>query len=483
MRVHTITTENFQGIPDGTYRLGLVTRVTGKNGAGKSSLGRALVYALTGLRTDCSAAADHYRADKNLPMSVTVDIEGSIVCRKRSKTGSGALTVDSMPQTDAHLEEQWGCSMEAFACLLWPGAFFHLTPAKRRELFLSITPKADLGALLERRLQASGHEGKLPDIDWQAGAKKLHADWSAHRLALEKEGASVGGQIRELQVQLQAQTKAAGDPQATQAELESAQAEWDEISAVIDELVSRTNAWDRYTEEHRRWTREMETASGACRILPSAGKCPTCGQPWEGQTEMKAPALPPEPQKPQVLKPDPNDLPNWRNRKPEAFARLNAARAAHELATRMKDLTDNGQARLESLEATRQKLAEKYRQAKRIEEALHPKTGIWAEALQEQVGRLSLPGYRFVFERDGKELFEVEQESNGTPVDLCSSGERIKFCMGLSGLIADLCDTPVRLLFLEQYDLVDRAPRIPGFQLVAERVGRDVGLTVEVVQP
>lgn len=478
MRITSIAIENFKGIENGTWPIGTVTRITGRNGAGKTSLGRALLYAATGLRPDGSAAAAHYVDDPSKPMIVSLIGDEGTITRKRTKT-SGSCTIDNLPQTDAQLEQTWRMPMLALALMIWPGAWFSLDEKKQREVLSAITPRPDMDKLFAEKT------GLSVPIDWSQSASKLFSDWSAKRLTLEKEGTTIAGQVKELDKNLEENFEGARDPSETAEALKIAQQDWDDIQEKISQLDEADRQWTRYREAMRQYKIEYGNAiASAGRVVPSNGICPTCKQPWEGAPPAKPPQLPKEPEKPSVPEPDRDLILDTRNRKPALWSELQNVTADHAFAKRAAEIVKGGRERREQLEGIRKALMADWRQAQAVEKALHPKNGIWSDALQTQLGRVSLPGYTFEFtDANGKDCLRVLQASNGNPVSMCSSGERIKFCLALSALIADLCSPPFRVQFLEHTDLVDRVPRSPGFQLIAEKVGKVEDLAVEVVAP
>jgi hypothetical protein len=64
-----------------------------------------------------------------------------------------------------------------------------------------------------------------------------------------------------------------------------------------------------------------------------------------------------------------------------------------------------------------------------------------------------------------------------------SSGQKIKFGLALSRLIADLSQTKWRTVFIEGADVVDSIQMIPNFQISVERVDKTkTGLVVEIMK-
>jgi hypothetical protein len=441
VKIQAIEIENFVGIADGRYPIGTLTRVAGRNGAGKTSLGRALAYALTGLRPDGSAAADDYRADPAKPMQVTIEADGTVLRRKRTKS-AGSIFVDGLPQTNEQLASAWHMTPLAMLIQTWPGAWFSLSEAKQREMILSVLPAPDMRAVYEKTTGASAD-----GIDFSQSAAALHAAWTQKRLALEKEAA----------------TAAAKALEASEERLRIA--------------TESRRAWDRYANDRADWTRRCETLQCTGRVLNKT--CPTCKQPWPQSEPPPPPTMPPEPAAPSVPEVALADLLDAQ-REANALARARReAEAAHRVALESQSSIEINE-RKERLETLLVDLRSQYADAKATEVALHPKTGIWAEALRAQLSLVTLDGYEFDTADDG---FRVRIARTGVPVAAASSGERIKFCLALSAFIADLCQPPLRVVFVEHADLLDAVPRLAGFQLVGERVAKTGDFAVEVVVP
>lgn len=471
MKIQAIEIENFVGIADGRYPIGTLTRVSGRNGAGKTSLGRALAYALTGLRPDGSAAADDYRADPAKPMQVTIEADGTILRRKRTKS-AGSISVDGLPQTNEQLASAWHMTPLAMLIQTWPGAWFSLSEAKQREMILSVLPAPDMRAVYEKTTGASAD-----GIDFSQSAAALHAAWTQKRLALEKEGAKVAGQLEEIKKQLATASETLGDPDELE---ETATAAAKALEAAEERLRIATEsrrAWDRYANDRAEWTRRCETLQCTGRVLNKT--CPTCGQPWPQSEPPPPPTMPPEPAAPTVPEVALADLLDAQ-REANALARARReAEAAHRVALESQSSIEINE-RKERLETLLVDLRSQYAVAKAAEVAIHPKTGIWAEALRAQLSLVTLDGYEFDTADDG---FRVRIARTGVPVAAASSGERIKFCLALSAFIADLCQPPLRVVFVEHADLLDAVPRLGGFQLVGERVAKTGDFAVEVVVP
>jgi len=86
---------------------------------------------------------------------------------------------------------------------------------------------------------------------------------------------------------------------------------------------------------------------------------------------------------------------------------------------------------------------------------------------------------------NGEEIdtFKVVRESDNCAIEDLSSGQKIKFCLALSNLVANLTETKFKSCFLEHTDLLDAVAAPRGFQVFAERVSKDgLGPKVEMIK-
>ena len=200
---------------------------------------------------------------------------------------------------------------------------------------------------------------------------------------------------------------------------------------------------------------------------------------------LACPEIGPKPA--EVARPAPAEVERIRSLSAALAQELGEVNGKLDAARRIESVLAARASEAEKLKGSIEQMKGNYEQAKRIESALHLKNGIWAVALQRKLGKVSLSGYQFKFTEtqangEEKECFKVVRESDGLDVEEMSSGERIKFCMALSCLLADLSGTPFRVCFLEHTDLLDGVPAMPGFQVFAERVLKGTALAVEVVK-
>lgn len=566
MKIVKLTTTNFLGVNDGAYPVGEVNRLTGRNGTGKTAVGRALLFALTGMTPALAPAAGAYSANSDATMTVELEFDdGRTLLRKRTKTAT-PCAYDRAPATEANLETQFGIGLMPLAVALWPETFFLLSQQKRRELFLAITPPVNTETVF-----ASLTGGlTLPATDWAQSPRKLHETYAQRRLSLERDVAKLEGQI------VEASTKTVDpgnqepiDEQAAAAALYEASEEEAKLQAAKDQAGAATKAISEWevresgiafakAENARRAkikTLDLEPLRDAERKLGKAltevlaaidsesnqakriseriaasakipETCPTCGQKWPHERpattqdqanfdELKSrladlearqlsirgeytaaqraladaerannalgkseplPVPPPLPKPPEFgTAPLPEELTAARAKTMACARQLTRVQELASGLARLKAEQEAAQRRVETLRAAQIQLKQQLADARVIESALHPKTGVWAVALKQQVSNISLPGFRFEFSEqlangEERDTFRCVRDSDANDVETLSSGERIKFCMALSALICDLTGSKIRTVFLERADLLDSVPALKGFQVFAERV-------------
>lgn len=244
--ISDINAQNFIALADGITPCGAVNRVSGRNGTGKTSVGRAILYAITGLGTDLKPAAASFIREQGKPMTVTLSFGDRYLMRKRMKTAQ-QIIVNGELKTEKELETFIGCPALAFAVMFWPGAFFELDVKARRELFMSITPDEPLQAIFE---------SLLPDcdvkLDWSQSQRKLTETYTQKRLVSERELARIQGQIAECNLNCAAVLSE--EERAALEEVQSAlQAKLGEIASDLSSIQKRQHEAFAAQNLHDQW--------------------------------------------------------------------------------------------------------------------------------------------------------------------------------------------------------------------------------------
>jgi len=567
-----IKVSSFPGVPEGTYDLGVLNKIHGQNGCGKSSLFRAALWCLTSLMPDGSEAGNAY-GETTVEVGITT---GDVVWRQRKSKREG-VAVNGNPAPEWRVP---GLSSRAFACMLFPMAFFGLSEAYQREIFLSLTPDIDPEEMIAARV-AGFKAGTFPkgfDI------KKTYDSYVQMRRALEKEviamratlversnapisplSETTGEDIQELQEQLKKSEEKLLDARVCARR-------WDEYQAallVYNQAQSAHRAWvnkmsmdNKDNSDSLKSPEAMDAELNAARdALDSAARsvtelaavgealksqlsrlsisptCSQCGQPLPVHAREKIEAehtavaeqrealvaqykvavaqkkkaedaflgqqktyakwrteyarRPQEPQVPAAPTEPPSpigSLAEIQTERDSLLQRIAVAQSSQR--NRQKQLEAersrvDGIAKLtRELETSQQRLT--YLEA--LEEALHPVRGVESEILRKKTAQIQLPGFEFSFTEtlangNVKEKFSVKR-ADGTTLSQLSTGEKVKFGLALSELIANLSQTPIRTVFVETADVVDRIRLIPGMQMSIERVNKEqLTLSVEVVKP
>jgi DNA repair exonuclease SbcCD ATPase subunit len=577
--IKSLFAKNFAGLTDQPLEFGQVNKIVGMNGTGKTSVGNALRYAITGLSQDLTAAGAAYMKDPAQPMEVRLEIGPNVLVRRRTKS-SGSSSVDGKPTTDVELSKLVGMPLFVYATMVWPESFFRLDVAKRRELFMTITPEVSVAELFKARTGLM-----LPDEDWRKPIKKLHDEQTQIRLAATNELARIQGQIDELKVNVC--NNSSFDISRLTEERATAQKKYQEACAKAEEFEREDQRYQRAVQEHAQWHARQEANEKAIqenrlrderraklvsveeiadllnplvveakttqfeidrlvtdgqaaraeleKIRNAPTTCSMCGRELDNQqvdtsaleqkiadlrsankeksadlrriddriAELKTnqenankhnaalgpldhlPVFPetPTPSVPEFdrtaiveTRQEMNACAEEVGKLTSMIASINQSKAAQEKAV----------LKLKNLEQSAQQFTTTIERARMFEAALHPKTGVGSEALKQKLSAVTIPGFRFEFSEtlsngEERDAFNIVREEDGVPVEHLSSGQRIKFCIELSKLIATIANPnpEMRFIFIQHADLLDTVKAPAGFQIFAERVTKtDFGIEI-----
>lgn len=588
-----IKTENFPGVADGVYKLGLLNRIAGPNGSGKSSLFRAALWAKTGLLPDGSEAGSAY---EGATVTIAETLQDGRTVRRSRKNRRTTIELNGRAITAEEYDASCKMPHRAFACMMFPMTFFSLSDQQKREVFLSITPEVSREALLRERL--GGILDRYPEVEWNLPSKKLFEHWGNKRKSCERELARLQGELEGLRRAYEAapdtiegedkatllaqrdalfeQIRLAGEKQKETEALWEAFTRYNADLIIFDRQRSALSAWenlqkmkpadapsnadelrekmDKALEAHAEQRSQLveiertgiQLAEEIKRTENAPRECPACKRPFEAeqegdrqayldvlkirkadlakqftetkkafdlthkkftkaQSDYKAavakggaavaaprPEVPPEPQAPTWEGQPVTDATVVRELREKSAAAVLAL--GSQVAVVDEKLRRNGTevktkaAITASAEKAKREMAELKswaEEAKVAEAAFHPTTGIDATCLQAKLEQVVMPGFVFQFvERlqngTEKDCFKVTRD-DGTPLELLSSGQKIKFGLALAKLIAALTKAHERTVFVEGADIVDSIPQLPGFQMSVERVDKSLpGLAVEI---
>lgn len=163
MFIKTLELKNFKNFGNAVFKLSQKNILSGKNGAGKSAIKDAIIFALYNRTPDGSAQKTDTFIQRGTPVAeVSLELEnGHKISRKRSEKASTLNYVDfSQSEEDARVAQRdlEGGSIpffERFINIFLPGYFMQSDEKEQRSFIMSLTPPIDRKQLF---LNAGGDE-------------------------------------------------------------------------------------------------------------------------------------------------------------------------------------------------------------------------------------------------------------------------------------------------------------------------------------
>lgn len=182
---------NFQCL-DGEYEFKDVNYLKGKNGAGKTAMARAILFAYTGRDEHGDQSTSRLMKNPEETMYVKIiTIEGIEIERRQTKS-SKTVKVNGVQYSNEDFERMMPVSPGVFASCFMSGHFSNLPEMEKRLIFMSVTKPVDKGELFAKMVGM--HPTKI-EIDWSIPTKKLYTSWNRSRLEKEKELKKNEGQL------------------------------------------------------------------------------------------------------------------------------------------------------------------------------------------------------------------------------------------------------------------------------------------------
>ena len=154
MAVKRIELENFKG-KNVSFTIGKQNIISGRNGAGKSSIKDALAFAFCGTDSFGTRNPTHLISKDMDSTRVTVLTDKALLTRTLTRKGNGIIKVEingiSSTYNQGQLEASVG-KVDTFLSAMIPGYLFDLSEAKRQEVLADVLPKVDRLALLTEML-------------------------------------------------------------------------------------------------------------------------------------------------------------------------------------------------------------------------------------------------------------------------------------------------------------------------------------------
>lgn len=207
IRFIRLVLQNFAGVKQLDEQYGDITRLSGKNGEGKTTFGEAPAYIFFG--TDIygskfNPSPTTYEFDRvYAALTFAVDGDEQTYAREITEKGTNAFYINDVPikakEYDSAVAELF--DKDVFLSLYNPGYFFTLHWTKQRELLLKNTLPPAKSVVLQEMSRTSP-EQKAKDIPLNPDAAKLDELTQKHSLDdLQKIHGGTGGQKSKLEKQ------------------------------------------------------------------------------------------------------------------------------------------------------------------------------------------------------------------------------------------------------------------------------------------
>lgn len=126
---------NFENL-DGQFLFNRANVIAGRNGSGKTAIGRAILFAYTGRDRSGSQSTAHLIKQGADAMEVTVTLKSGVtISRKQTKT-TKTVRVNGKAITNEEFEKLMPVSWDVFGSVFLPGFFDVLSEAEKRQLFM-----------------------------------------------------------------------------------------------------------------------------------------------------------------------------------------------------------------------------------------------------------------------------------------------------------------------------------------------------------
>lgn len=286
IRLKEMTLKNFKSHQDLQVNFGEITKVTGDNAKGKSSLGESISWLLYGtdlLGSKLDPTPVTYEADETL-VTLLFEVDGKqILLGRELKKGKAKYYVNEVPskatEFNAILEELF--DKDLFLSLFNPNYFFTLHWEKQREMLLQyVTPPVNKEVLKKLPAPQADKLGELVKKHSLEDLEKIHR---ANKNKLDKQHIAAESKTKTLKEQL--------DENAPTVPLESLQVEESQLKKQIKEIEKVTNSADEtnrkintLNSQINALLQEREQMKDDFQILKNEeieDTCRTCQQPLQ----------------------------------------------------------------------------------------------------------------------------------------------------------------------------------------------------------
>lgn len=447
MRIVTLQTKDFKGLPNGVQTFEMDNIISGRNGSGKSSIAEAIIFALYGRTRTGNLSTDDLIHEGAESTMVALEFDtGTTVLREQSRFYGSGLKLNGEKTEQSALEDSLP-DYRTFINIFMPGYFMSQSESDQRSQLLSYSTNVDLSKLFE----AYTNRDDLAD--------KYHVDFSS----IDKESKKFKKREKDLKDEIQRSTykKSYAEDQIKSLKKPKARIDVKKTQSQIE----LHQAWDDYEE-----ALETNQRLGEQILAATKGRCGDCGQELpEDQRTAKLKEL--NSRKVDATKPE-----SKRPKTPayELRDKLSDAKATNALYDNYEEqILEFEKQKVDATDAI-EKAQTELADVSTIVEALSPK-GIRAQAARKQIQPIVDAINEFTGDAlpvkietlkplktkgDLKEVFILS--ANEVPYKYLSTGEKKRIDIALSQTINKLSDADVDMYFVDDAELISEKYTLSG---------------------
>lgn len=256
--IKLVEVENFE-VLQGSYGCVEKNWVLGMNGAGKSSIGRAIFWCYTGRDIYGSQSTEHYIRDEGQPTVVRTWLDDGTVVERVQRGTLKTVSVDGESMTQEAFSQMIPVEWDIFASVFLVGFFMDLPEPRRRKIFMQITPQIDKSKVFSE--MTSGLSAKDLGIDLAEPMESLHKLFNAR---VKSQAASIQKLIGKIEADTETyegmESEAAPDPKA----LEEIENRIEVGQEKLDKWIAQKREFENFSfrnDQHQRWLKSKDIAA------------------------------------------------------------------------------------------------------------------------------------------------------------------------------------------------------------------------------